>query len=127
MVFSNILMIKITSLFNIIHEGEIILTLCEGEEYIINNELSYDFQLKITGNQKTDVDVDESKHEPLTSDEWRRMDRYVTSYRRGKQNKCQIKNRCFFFVSKDPCTHARLSEVMGFGNKTTLSSSIHGD
>lgn len=72
MVFSNILMIKIASFFNIIHEGEIILTLGEGEE-------SYDFQLKITGNQKTDVDVDESKHEPLTSDEWRRMDRYVTS------------------------------------------------
>lgn len=104
MVFSNILMIKITSLFNIIHEGEIILTLCEGEEYMYN-ELSYDFQLKITGNQKTDVDVDESKHEPLTSDEWRRMDRYVTSYRRGKQNKCQIKNRCFFSCRK---IHARM-------------------
>lgn len=77
MVFSNILMIKIVSFFNIIHEGEIILTLGEGEEYIMNCRTT--FNLKITGNQKTDVDVDESKHEPLTSDEWRRMDRYVTS------------------------------------------------
>lgn len=32
-----------------------------------------------------------------------------------------------FSVSKDPCTHTYLSEVMRFGNKTTLSSSIHGD
>lgn len=93
-----------------------------------NNDLSYDFQLKITGNQKTDIDVDESKHKPLTSDEWRGMDRYVPSYWWGKQNKCLCKNRCFFFVSKDPCTHTHLSELMRFGNKTTtLSSSIHGD
>lgn len=44
MVFSNILMIKITSLFNIIHEGEIILTPGEGEEYIMNCRTTFNLK-----------------------------------------------------------------------------------
>lgn len=45
MVFSNILMIKIIFLFNIIYEGEIIFIFCEGEEYIMNCCMIFNLKL----------------------------------------------------------------------------------
>lgn len=50
---------------------------------------------------------------------WRHIDE-------ESRTNAKLKTDAFFRV-EGPCTHARLSEVMEFGNKTTLSSSIHGD